>query len=264
MLYFVGFAGSRNGTVAAAYSLVSSLAPQGAQFLVGCAPGVDASFRSALAGFKESTTVHCAFPSRKRVAEREGFFAVCSTGNAPSPAATLHRRTVGMVAACTHLVLFPTIPPPAPGAEGRNSRFARLFLSGNTSSSSPPFRPLPIGRRKSLRRRSVASSTVSSSNQRAQSPMSHSTVPYIQIAPIKGTDRYIAVFSSDALDATFSVVFRESVAGAVALHSFAEMIRSRYGTAPEISVVDEFPENIAVADVLAGLGNPLVRGSSSL
>ena len=91
--------------------------------------------------------------------------------------------------------------------------------------------------------------------------MPHSSVPHIRIAPVEGTDRYIAVFSSDALDATFSVVFSESVAGAVALHSFAEMIRLRYEAAPQISVVDAFPDNIAVADVLAGLGNPLVGRS---
>ena len=109
MHHFVGFAGSRNGTVAAAHLVVSSLAAQGAHFLVGYAPGVDASFRSALARNKANTTVHCAFRSRKRAAEREGYYALCTTGNTPSPASALHRRTVGMVAACTHLVLFPVM-----------------------------------------------------------------------------------------------------------------------------------------------------------
>ena len=49
--------------------------------------------------------------------------------------------------------------------------------------------------------------------------------PRIRIAPVgDSSDRYIAAFMSDALDATYSVVFRETVSGAVALHSFAEMI----------------------------------------
>ena len=87
--------------------------------------------------------------------------------------------------------------------------------------------------------------------------MSHSNVPRIRIAPVDGTsDRYIATFTSEALCATFSVVFKETVTGAVALHSFAEMLRSRYGVAPELTVVDRFPQGIAVSDVLKTLDNP--------
>lgn len=88
--------------------------------------------------------------------------------------------------------------------------------------------------------------------------MPRSSAPHIRIAPVDGTNRYIAVFSSEALGATFSVVFRETVAGAVALHSFAEMLRVRYGIAPELSVVDSLPSNAAVSDVLEALVNPLV------
>ena len=88
--------------------------------------------------------------------------------------------------------------------------------------------------------------------------MPRSNVPHIRIAPVNGiSDRYIAVFSSEALDATFSVVFRETVTGAVALHSFAEMVRSRYRVTPELSVVDMLPRGAAVTDIIKILDDPV-------
>ena len=39
---------------------------------------------------------------------------------------------------------------------------------------------------------------------------------------------YVAYFHSDFLNATFSVFFKDSITGALALHSFAEMIRQKY------------------------------------
>ena len=87
--------------------------------------------------------------------------------------------------------------------------------------------------------------------------MSHSNAPRIRIAPVDdSSNRYIAIFTSETLGATFSVVFKESVTGAVALHSFAEMVRSRYGTAPELTVVDRLPQGIAVSDVMKTLDDP--------
>ena len=95
--------------------------------------------------------------------------------------------------------------------------------------------------------------------------MQRNNVHRIRIAPVDGSsDRYIAAFTSEALEATFSVVFRENVSGAVALHSFAEMIRSRYDIAPQLTVVDHIPSNVAVLDVVQSLGNPLVAGVSRL
>ena len=38
---------------------------------------------------------------------------------------------------------------------------------------------------------------------------------------------FAATFHSDVLDATFSVTFRETITGAVALHSLAEMLRKK-------------------------------------
>lgn len=105
----VCFAGSRYGSVPEASALVSALASQGVSFLVGCAPGVDHSFRQALVPFASRTTVHCAFPARARQITQSGLKAVCKVGNTPSPAAALHRRTVGMVSDSTSLVLFPVM-----------------------------------------------------------------------------------------------------------------------------------------------------------
>jgi hypothetical protein len=46
--------------------------------------------------------------------------------------------------------------------------------------------------------------------------MQRNNVPHIRIAPVdNSSDRFIAAFTSEALNATFSVVFRENVSGAV-------------------------------------------------
>jgi|GEM_PF-7010009 len=90
-------------------------------------------------------------------------------------------------------------------------------------------------------------------------------IPRIRIAPVDNSlERYIAVFRSEALNATFSVVFQENVSGAIALHSFAEMIRSHYNMSPELTVVDHIPSNMAISDVLRSLEQPLVAGTRQL
>ena len=95
--------------------------------------------------------------------------------------------------------------------------------------------------------------------------MQRNNTPRIRIAPVDGSsDRYIAAFRSEALNATFSVVFPENVSGAVALHSFAEMIRSHYNVSPELTVVDHIPSNMAISDVLRSLEQPLIAGARQL
>jgi hypothetical protein len=95
--------------------------------------------------------------------------------------------------------------------------------------------------------------------------MQRNNIPRIRIAPVDGSSgRYIAAFRSEALNATFSVVFQENVSGAVALHSFAEMIRSHYNVSPELTVIDHIPSNMAVSDVLRSLEQPLVAGVTQL
>jgi hypothetical protein len=52
---------------------------------------------------------------------------------------------------------------------------------------------------------------------------------HITINPIAGhSGDYVAYFRSEFLDATFSVFFRDTITGALALNSFAEMIRKKY------------------------------------
>ena len=52
---------------------------------------------------------------------------------------------------------------------------------------------------------------------------------HITINPVENRKGdYIANFRSEFLDATFSVFFRDTIAGALALNSFSEMIRKKY------------------------------------
>ncbi len=122
----VGFAGSRHGSVEqnTCHQILSSFSSRGFGFLVGCAPGIDECFRTALATseMRDRCTVHCAFPSRVRAVDQSGLYAVCMVSDAPSAAAALHRRTVSMVSRCTHLVLYPVNPKT--GAWGKGSRLA--------------------------------------------------------------------------------------------------------------------------------------------
>ena len=89
---------------------------------------------------------------------------------------------------------------------------------------------------------------------------------YIRVYPLpERRSHFVATFHSDILDATFSATFRETITGAVALHSFAEMLRKNYGCAFEIAIMDGFglPHNSAVRDVLKTLEKPfpVLRGS---
>ena len=52
----------------------------------------------------------------------------------------------------------------------------------------------------------------------------------IIIRPVEGREgEYIAYFENEFLQATFSVLLKDNIFGALALHSFAEMIRKTYG-----------------------------------
>lgn len=84
----------------------------------------------------------------------------------------------------------------------------------------------------------------------------------IRVSPVPdASGRYVAVFRSQVLDADFSVVFHETITGAVALHTFAEMLRKQYGYAVEIVLPDAtfgLPKSSAVRDVLDALNKPPV------
>ena len=75
------------------------------------------------------------------------------------------------------------------------------------------------------------------------------------IRPIPDSETYFAIYPCPVLSASFSVVFPDSVVGAVALHDFAEMLRLRYGKPVELRVeTDRFPpRSKAVEDILTAM-----------
>lgn len=78
----------------------------------------------------------------------------------------------------------------------------------------------------------------------------------IRISPVHDhPGRYVALIASEPLGATFSVVFSETITGAVALHTFAEMIRNHYGHAVEIVLPDPLCLSLSppVKDIIAAL-----------
>ena len=96
--------------------------------------------------------------------------------------------------------------------------------------------------------------------------MNRSAKMTVEIRPIPDhPDRYLATFSSEVLDSTFAVVFPETVAGAVALHTFAEMIRKEYGDAVEISIPQGVPlaESSPVHDLLFCLEGTQVKAKNT-
>ena len=120
-------AGSRHGTVTGetAAALVSRLTEAGFGFLVGCASGIDAAFRTTVsqnADARETAFIACAFPRRAHENEEAGLTAGLVVPQGLSAAAALHRRTVWLVKRSVMLVLFPD--DPRTGRWGRGSGLA--------------------------------------------------------------------------------------------------------------------------------------------
>jgi len=117
-------AGSRFRTVPqeVCRGLVAGLGSQGFAFLVGCAPGVDRSFRQALSAsrYAESTLVACAFRSRVRALSGYGLAACWVVPPGLTPKAALRRRTLWLVKRACLAVLFPE--DPCTGQWGPGSR----------------------------------------------------------------------------------------------------------------------------------------------
>jgi hypothetical protein len=69
------------------------------------------------------------------------------------------------------------------------------------------------------------------------------------------TGFYIAMFSSPVLASTFSVVFPDSITGAIALHEFADMLHLRFGRPVELRLdTDLFPpRSKAMNDILGAM-----------
>jgi hypothetical protein len=262
----VGFAGSRHGSVPEATALVSVLASQGVSFLVGCAPA------SINLSVRHSYRSHLAVPSTAPFR--------LAPANTLSPGSRQFVGSVPLLLPLRHFTgapsaWLPTAPIScssritralAPGVGAPAYRFVRQCSSTSESSSLLPFLRLAHGVPASSQRRSAAWSPATWwCRLTRRLLMQRNNVPRIRIAPVdNSSDRFLAAFTSEALNATFSVVFRENVSGAVALHSFAEMIRSHYDVVPELTVVDSLPSNIAVTDMLKSLERPLVAGVSQL
>ena len=80
--------------------------------------------------------------------------------------------------------------------------------------------------------------------------------PAVVIKPVAGRKgEYLAYCRSRFLDATFSVYFKDTMMGALALHEFIEMIRRKYEEQQVRTLVsgeEILFKNEALLDVLAG------------
>ena len=107
-------AGSRYGKVPqrVCRNIVEQFHYLGFHFYVGCASGVDKSFRETLANspYKSDCFVACAFPNRIKQSRSLGLFAQAVVPPQLSPKAALHRRTLWMVRRCSLAILFPDNP----------------------------------------------------------------------------------------------------------------------------------------------------------
>jgi len=119
------FAGSRYRVLPKSLCilLVQALAKQGFSFLVGCAEGVDRSFRRAISTseYHNRCFVACAFHHRLKHSYTYGLFASVVVPENIPPKAALHRRTVWMVKRCSMVVLFPENPEHG-GGWGKGSK----------------------------------------------------------------------------------------------------------------------------------------------
>lgn len=86
--------------------------------------------------------------------------------------------------------------------------------------------------------------------------MMSNSLPGIRINSVG--DRYVATFEPEFLDATYALVFSETVNGAVALHRFAKMIETEYGKRVKFHIGDELlpMKSRLVADIFTGIGVP--------
>jgi len=89
--------------------------------------------------------------------------------------------------------------------------------------------------------------------------MMSSRTPVITITGVEGNpDRFVASFRSEFLDATYAVIFSQTITGALALHRFARMISGQYGKQVELRIANGLcpAKNGAVEDILNSIGKP--------
>ena len=89
--------------------------------------------------------------------------------------------------------------------------------------------------------------------------MMNNRTPVITITGVEDDpDRFVASFRSEFLDATYAVIFSQTITGAVALHRFVQMVSDQYGKQVELRIANDlFPaKNSAVEDILNSIGKP--------
>ena len=132
------FAGGRRGRVSPQLGrgLAEELHRRGFCFLVGCADGVDASFRAALAEerYRAHTIVACAFAARQRQALVAGLDARWVVASGLPARLALRRRTLWLVQRCCLVVLFPQWPEDGGWGPG-----SRLVLRATLAQAAPVF-----------------------------------------------------------------------------------------------------------------------------
>lgn len=148
----VMLAGSRNRDLPLdmCKDLVKELRLKGFGFLVGCAYGVDRSFRQALcyAPYHKHTFVACAFETRTAPIHSFGLDAFVVVPKNSPPKTALHRRTIWMVRRCQMLIVFPIDPKTGKWGKGSTLAFNSaihnlkpVFVAAKTP---PPENPLYI------------------------------------------------------------------------------------------------------------------------
>ncbi len=117
------FAGSRHQEVPQSMckALIQGLAGDGFSFWVGCANGVDRSFRKSLSesAYTDRVFVGCAFRGRVKALSNYGLSASVVVPEGLSPKAALRRRTLYLVKRSCMVVLLPD--DPFTGQWGRGS-----------------------------------------------------------------------------------------------------------------------------------------------
>jgi hypothetical protein len=119
------FAGSRNVQLPnrVCSTIISGFARLGkANFLVGCAHGVDESFRAAFSRSAHAHEVFVACAFKNRVQNCNGLFAYHVVPPGVPPKGALVRRTLWLVKNCSMAVIFPDNP--RTGSWGKGSRLA--------------------------------------------------------------------------------------------------------------------------------------------
>lgn len=89
----------------------------------------------------------------------------------------------------------------------------------------------------------------------------------VKIRPVPDrAGSYVAYLSSPILGSTFSLLFPDSITGALAVHAFSEMLRLYYGKPVELQLENDLfpPKSEALQDILAAVGLISSQSTASL